>query len=135
MSARVVTTLCVILLSSCGTAAAMREPRVAMRIERRPDGFRAKPTPPTPPAPTPPPAASKEGTKSSKQLTGVGFDVVAGVIATTLLLSTTSNKEYSADVSTKKAPTKPTGSGASDAKANAASAQVSLFLFSYGQLV
>ena len=65
----------------------------------------------------------KEGTKSSKQLTGVGFDVVAGVIATTLLLSTTSNKEYSADVSTKKAPTKPTGSGASDAKANAASAQ------------
>jgi outer membrane biosynthesis protein TonB len=95
------------------------------------------PTPPPPPAPapTPPPAASKEGTKSSKQLTGVGFDVVAGVIATTLLLSTTSNKEYSADVSTKKAPTKPTGSGASDAKANAASAQVSLFLFSYGQLV
>ena len=83
------------------------------------------PTPPPPPAPapTPPPAASKEGTKSSKQLTGVGFDVVAGVIATTLLLSTTSNKEYSADVSTKKAPTKPTGSGASDAKANAASAQ------------
>ena len=66
---------------------------------------------------------TKEGTKSSKQLTGVGFDVVAGVIATTLLLSTTSNKEYSADVSTKKAPTKPTGSGASDAKANAASAQ------------
>lgn len=54
MSARVVTTLCVILLSSCGTAAAMREPRVAMRIERRPDGFRAKPTPPTPPAPDAP---------------------------------------------------------------------------------
>ena len=54
MSARVVTTLCVILLSSCGTAAAMREPRVVMRIERRPDGFRAKPTPPTPPAPDAP---------------------------------------------------------------------------------
>ena len=84
---------------------------------------KAKAAPAPKAAPTPPPAASKEGTKSSKQLTGVGFDVVAGVIATTLLLSTTSNKEYSADVSTKKAPTKPTGSGASDAKANAASAQ------------
>ena len=61
MSPRVVTTLCVILLSSCGTAAAMREPRVAMRIERRPDGFRAKPTPPIPPAPDAPPAPTPNG--------------------------------------------------------------------------
>jgi len=68
MSARVVVTLCVILLSSCGTAAAMREPRVAMRIERRPDGFRAKPTPPTPPAPDAPAPTPTDGLGPAEDL-------------------------------------------------------------------
>ena len=78
------------------------------------------------------PASAKEGTKSSKDLTGVNTGVLAGVVATGLRLSTTSDKDFTADTASKPgepaapaskpaAPTAP--AGASDAAANAADAQ------------
>ena len=79
-----------------------------------------------PPAATPPPP--KEGTKSSKDLTGVNTGILAGVVATGLLLSTTSDEGFNADTASKPKPapaSKPSApaAGASDAAANAADAQ------------